>query len=130
MINFGDDSSWFPYSTLVCWDWQDSVYGRKQFATARNAKSGWDTVIPIKIIKSESGVYTSPQTGMEYPQQFVVEIDDVQIYLKTPRPDQIFEAPAGTGFPPQLSGYIEVEARKPDSRPVKGWAATDVLLSI
>lgn len=130
MINFGDDSSWFPYSTLVCWDWQDSVYGRKQFATARNAKSGWDTVIPIKIIKSESGVYTSPQTGMEYPQQFVVEIDDVQIYLQTPRPDQIFEAPADTGFPPQLSGYVEVEARKPDSRPVKGWAATDVLLSI
>lgn len=126
MINM-EESDWLDYSTFCVWDWQDAVYGRKEFATVRNARTGCDSVVPSKVVASPDKFFTSPETGIEYPQEWTVLIDDLEIFITTPRPGQIWEAEADTGFPPQLSGYVDVVVKRDGHAPVKGWGATDVM---
>lgn len=126
MINM-EESDWLDYSTLCVWDWEDAVHGPKEFATVRSAKTGYDSVVPAKVVASPDKVYTSPETGDEYPYEWTVYIDDLEIFITTPRPDQIWEADADTGFPSQVSGYVDVVVKKDGHPPIKGWGATDVM---
>jgi hypothetical protein len=79
-------------------DWKDVVDGEKKFATKRNAKSGLDSVVPLSMKTSSTNIYTSPDTRVVYPQEWVVFLDDLEILVKSPRANQVFEAAPGTGF--------------------------------
>lgn len=128
-VNFPDPvPEWVGFSTLAVWDWTDSVYGPKTFATVRHAKTGYDSVIAVEVAVSTEKTYTSPLTGKVYPSEGTVQIGDVELRVTTPRPDQIFEAEEeGTGFPPQFSGYVDVEARKEGEESVWGYGAVDLM---
>lgn len=126
-MNF-DDSDWLDLKSLAVWDWQDPVQGRKQFATARSPRTGRDSVVPSLTKLSETKTYTSPETDLVFPNEWTVIIEDVEILVSTPRNDQIFEADPEVGFPPQFSGYVELEARRAGHPPVRGWGAVDYLI--
>lgn len=120
-----EESEWLDIEVLVNWDWNHVVNGPKQFATMRSRKTGHDSVIPITLKESKTSVYTSNETGIEYPLEWVVHVEDVEIFVTTPRVDQIFEAPLDSGFPPQFSGYVDLVALKSGFAPVKGYGAVD-----
>ena len=44
----------------------------------------------------------------------------LEIIVTIARPDQVFEAAPGTGFPSHFSGYVDVIAKKAGHAPVKG----------
>jgi kievitone hydratase len=116
-----EESDWLDIDILVNWDWTDAVNGPKEFATLRSAKTGRDSVVPITMTESSTIVYTSPETGIAYPLEFVVQLGDIEIVVTTPRDDQIFEAGPDSGFPPQFSGYVDIVAKKAGFPLVKGY---------
>lgn len=122
-----EESDWLDISVLVVWEWKDIVNGGKEFATIRSSATGRDSVVPLTVTESSTNVWVSKKTGLIYPQEWVVVLDDIEILVKSPRPDQIFEADRGTGFPSQFSGYVDVVASKPGHAPVKGFGAVDLM---
>ncbi|KAK5699279.1 hypothetical protein LTR17_023372 [Elasticomyces elasticus] len=128
-VNFPDPvPSWLDVSTACVWDWQDNVNGSKQFATVRSARTGRDSVIPVNVTVSTTNTYMSSDSGLVYPSEGAVVLGDIELFVTTPRPDQIFEpSEEGTGFPPQFSGYVEVVAKKKGERSVKGYGAVDFM---
>lgn len=87
-----EESDRLDISVLCVWDWKDTVNGPKEFATVRSSRIGRDSVVPLKMMKSSSNIYTSPKTGLEYPTEWFVMLDGIEISVTTPRPDQVFEA--------------------------------------
>jgi hypothetical protein len=126
MLHF-EESEWLDMSILCIWDWTDAVNGAKSFGTTRHSKTGHDSVIPVSVTESSINVWTSPDTGLVYPQEWVVNIDGIEIFVKSPRPDQVIETDPSTGFPSQFSGYVEVVAKKPGYPLVRGYGAVDFM---
>jgi hypothetical protein len=122
-----EEADWLDVSLMTIWDWKDVVNGGKKFATIRSSKTGLDSVVPISLETSSTNVWTSPKTGLIYPQEWFGLIDDLELLVTSPRPDQVFEAAPGTGFPSQLSGYFDVIAKKAGHAPVKGYGAIDLM---
>jgi hypothetical protein len=121
-----EESNWLDISVLSVWEWKDAVNGGKEFATIRNPRTGHDSVVPVKVNQSLTNFWVSPQSGLIYPQEWTVLIDDIEIFVSSPRADQVVEAPE-MGFPLQFSGYVEVLAKKAGQKPVKGYGAIDFL---
>lgn len=126
MLQF-EDSHWLRIDVMSIWDWTDAVNGPKKFATIRDPKTGRDSVVPMTLIPSKTNVWTSPKTGISYPSEWLVLIEDFEILITTPRPDQVFETEPGTGFPSQFSGYVDAVAKKSGKASVRGWGASDVM---
>lgn len=121
-----EESDWLDISILSVWDWKDAANGGREFATIRSSKTGRDSVVHLDVQESSTVNYISPETGLVYPQEWTITLDDLEILVTSPREEQLIEAPE-TGFPTQFSGYLEVVAKKPGHSPVKGYAATDFL---
>jgi hypothetical protein len=126
MLHVGE-ADWLDVSLICLWDWKDVVNGGRKFATIRSSKTGLDSVVPLSLTTLPTNVWVSPDTGLVYPQDWVVLLDDLEILVKSPRPDQVFEAGPDTGFPSQFSGYVEVIAKKAGHVPVKGYGAVDLM---
>ena len=122
-----EEADWLDVSLICLWDWKDVVNGEKKFATIRSSKTGLDSVVPLSLTTSSANEWISPDTGLVYPQEWVALLDDLEILVTTPRPDQVFEAGLDTGFPSQLSGYVDVIAQKAGHAPVKGYGAIDLM---
>jgi hypothetical protein len=122
-----EESDWLDISVLCVWDWKDAVNGGKEFATIRSASTSRDSVVPATMTESTTNVWVSPETGLTYPQEWIVVVDEFEILVKSPRPDQIFEAPPETGFPSQFSGYVEVVVSKAGHAPMKGYGSVDLM---
>jgi hypothetical protein len=122
-----EKADWLDVSLMALWDWKDVVNGEKKFATMRNSKTGLDSVIPLSLKTSSTNIHTLPDTGLIYPQEWVVILDDLEILVKSPRADHVFEAAPGTGFPSQFSGYMDVIAKKAGHAPVRGYGAVDLM---
>lgn len=126
MLHF-EESDWLKIELMGVWDWTDDVYGPKKFVTVRDPTTGRDAVVPATLIPSETNVYISPKTGLTYPSEWLLLLEDVEITITTPRPDQVFEAEPGLGFPSQFSGYVDAVAKKAGKAPVRGYGASDVM---
>lgn len=124
MLHF-EESDWLDITLMSVWNWKDVVNGPKQFATIRNSKTFLDSVVPLSVKASSTNVWTSPDTGLVYPQEWTVALDDLEIVVKSPRPDQVAEAAPETGFPSQFSGYVNAVAKKAGHAPVRGYGAVD-----
>ncbi|KAF5593880.1 short-chain dehydrogenase [Fusarium subglutinans] len=114
MLHF-DESDWLDISLMCAWKWEDRVDGQKMFATVRNSLNGRDSVVPINLTASTTDVWISPDTGLEYPQVWIIQCEDTKLLVTSPRPDQVIEADDDTGFPSQFSGYVDVVATKSGS---------------
>jgi hypothetical protein len=101
------------------------VDGEKMFATVRSSATGRDSVIPINLTASTTNVWVSPHTGIEYPQEWIIQFDDIELLIKSPRPDQVIEADGDTGFPSQFSGYVDAWATKAGHTTIRGFGAVD-----
>jgi hypothetical protein len=124
MMHF-DESDWLDISVMVVWDWTDVVNGPKEFATVRRSTGLGDSVVPVSLTASSTNVWVSPKTGITYPQEWLLTLDDIEVVVTSPRPDQVIEAPPEAGFPPQFSGYVDLLARKAGYAPVRGFGAVD-----
>jgi hypothetical protein len=126
-INF-EESSWLDLSVMVAWNWKDKINGQKEFATIRSSSTGRDSVVPITLTPSTTNVWMSPESGTVFPSEWLIEMDDVEIVVTTPRADQVIEGPEGVIFPSQFSGYVEAVARKAGYPPVRGYASVDSMV--
>ncbi|KAJ4051512.1 hypothetical protein NW761_014147 [Fusarium oxysporum] len=124
MLHF-EESEWLDISIMCAWKWEDHVDGPKMFATVRSSLNGRDSVVPIKLTASTTNVWISPATGLEYPQEWTIQWEDMELLVTSPRPDQVIEADEDTGFPSQFSGYVNVLATKAGCIPVRGFGAVD-----
>ncbi|KAF4959764.1 hypothetical protein FSARC_10640 [Fusarium sarcochroum] len=124
MLHF-EESDWLDISILAAWKWEDRVDGQKEFATVRSSRTGHDSVVPVKLTASETNIWVSPDTGLEYPQEWVIYWEGVKFVVTSPRPDQVIEADDDTGFPSQFSGYVDVVATIAGHSPVRGYGAVD-----
>jgi predicted secreted hydrolase len=124
MLHF-EESEWLDISIMCAWKWEDRVDGPKMFATVRSSLNGRDSVVPINLTASTTNVWISPDTGLEYPQEWTIQWEDMELLVTSPRPDQVIEADEDTGFPSQFSGYVNVLATKAGCIPVRGFGAVD-----
>ncbi|KAF4448403.1 hypothetical protein F53441_8211 [Fusarium austroafricanum] len=120
-----EESDWLDISIMCAWKWDDRVDGQKMFGTVRSAINGRDSVVPINLTASTTNVWVSPDSGIEYPQEFTVQWEDVEILVTSPRPDQVIEADEDTGFPSQFSGYVNLVVTKAGHKPARGFGAVD-----
>ncbi|KAH7304774.1 hypothetical protein B0I35DRAFT_444895 [Stachybotrys elegans] len=124
MVHF-EESDWLDISVMSVWYWTDPVNGPKEFATIRSSRNSRDSVVPISVAASTTNVWTSPETGITYPQEWLLVLDDIEMVVKSPRPDQVIETPPGTIPPSQFSGYVDIIAKKAGHASVKGFGAVD-----
>ncbi|KAF5635769.1 short-chain dehydrogenase [Fusarium sp. NRRL 52700] len=80
---------------------------------------------PINLTASTTKVWVSPDTGLEYPQEWTIRWENTELLVTSPRPDQVIEADDDTGFPSRFSGYVNVVATKAGYNPIRGFGAVD-----
>ncbi|KAF4961402.1 hypothetical protein FGADI_256 [Fusarium gaditjirri] len=124
MLHF-EESVWLDISVMCAWKWEDRMDGQKMFAAVRSSLSGRDSMVSIYLAASATNFWVSPDTGLEYPQEWTIQLEDMELLFTSPRPDQVIEADDDTGFPSQFSDYVNVVATKAGCSPVREFGAVD-----
>ncbi|PQE32228.1 Secreted hydrolase protein [Rutstroemia sp. NJR-2017a WRK4] len=105
----------------------NTTSGLGGLATIREA-AGVQKVLPVASVQPSNRSYTSEASGVVYPLDWVLELNDGTIlHVSSVRPDQ--ELPAAGKVAPAYEGYVTVKGTYKSGRKFKGYGVVEVTAS-